>query len=458
MAPRSFNRSLRSGENEDEDALSIELRGGESANSFRIGARLDARMKRKPGGGSAQPRAPRAKPDSHASDPRQRVIVKVHYFKHGGSGAAALSAHASYIEREGARLDNEATPHADYLSREGQHGFYDAAQTGVDGREQLVQWGREDSRHFRIILSPENGQALSDLTGYTREVMTRAEAELGRPLQWVAVNHWDTDNPHTHIVLRGRDGAGKPLSLPDNFIKHRFREMARDVATERLGPRTPDDERRAKDREVCAPRLTSLDKAIGQELDPAGRVRMAALGQSVSHRGLAALMKARLVELSRLGLAQEIKRGIFALSPDWQDRLRALELHADIRRSRFAKNRGEKAPSRAVEGDRGRLEETPGNAGKGQETSEGRFAFDRVAKALSAETGKPFRDLGPRTQRWTVRGEVDLPTGKHLALERHDRVTLALKPAGLDVQADAKVMAGMTNGMAQITRAIGIDR
>jgi hypothetical protein len=458
MAPRSFNRSLRSDESDDEDALSVELKSGKSAKSARIGARLDARTKRKPGGGSAQPRAPRANPDSHASDPRQRIIVKVHYFKHGGGGAAALSAHGSYIEREGARLDDEATPHADYLSREGRQGFYDAPETGVDGRERLAQWGHEDSRHFRIILSPENGQALSDLNSYTREVMARAEAELGRPVQWVAVNHWGTDNPHTHIVLRGRDGAGRPLSLPDSFIKHRFRDIARDVATERLGPRTPDDERRAKDREVRAPRLTSLDRAIGQELDPAGRVRMAALGQSVGHRDLAALMKARLVELSRLGLAQEFKRGIFALSPDWQDRLRALELHADIRRSMFSKDRGEKAPSRAVEGDRGRFKETPGNAGKGQETSEGRFAVDRAAKALSAETGKPYRDLGPKTQRRTVRGEVDLPTGKHLALERHDRVTLALKPAGLDVQADAKVMAGMTNGVARITRAMGIDR
>jgi hypothetical protein len=458
MAARSFNRSLRDGESDEDDSVSVELRAGMSGKSSRIGARLDARMIGAPGGGAKRSHAPRQKAATHASDPRQRAIVKVHYYKHAGGGAAALGAHGAYIEREGAQLAAEMEPHADYLSRDGQHGFYDANQTGADGRERLARWGLEDARHFRIILSPENGQAITDLTGYTREVMARAEAELGRPLQWVAVNHWDTDNPHTHIVLRGRDGAGARLSLPDNFIKHRFREIARDVASERLGPRTPDDERRAQEREVRAPRLTRFDKAIADRLDPAGRVRMAELGKGMADPGFAASVKARVVELSRMGLAHEVKRGVFAFAPDWQDRLRALELHADIRRSRFAKARGDKEPTKATEGDRGQSRETLGNAGKRQEAGEGGSAFDRAAKSLSAETGKPYRALGSKMQRWSVRGEVDLPSGKHLALERHDRVTLTPKPPGFDVAAGQKVMAVMKDGIAQVARAVGMDR
>ena len=350
MAAHSFNRNLRNGDTEDEDAVPLQVRAGKSGASPRIGARLAARFKRMPGGGGARTSAPRGKHADHASDPRQRVIVKVHYYKHAGGGAAALGAHGAYIEREGARLDDEVTPHADYLSREGEHGFYDASQTGVNGRERLSAWAREDSRHFRVILSPENGQAIGDLTGYTREVMARAEAEVGRPLQWVGVNHWDTDNPHTHIVLRGRDGLGAPLSLSDGFVKHSFRDIARDVASERLGPRTPDDERRAREREVRAPRLTRFDKAIRDTLDPSGKVRMAELGEGKVDPGFAAAMKARVVELSRMGLAQEVKRGVFAFDPNWQARLRALELHADIRRSRFAKARSDTQPGRTLKG------------------------------------------------------------------------------------------------------------
>ena len=455
MNARSFNRSLRDGGTEDDDALDVRLRAGKSSKPSRISARLDARIRSKPGGG-AKSTLQSGAPACHASDPRQRVIVKVHYFKHSGGGAAALGAHGAYIEREGARLETE--PHADYLSRDGQHGFYDARDAGVDGRERLTHWGREDSRHFRVILSPENGQAIADLTGYTREVMAQAQAELGRPLQWVAVNHWDTDNPHTHIVLRGRDGLGAPLRLPDTFIKHRFREIARDVASERLGPRTPDDERRAQNREVRAPRPTKLDKAIAEKLNPASKVRMAELGHGEVDPGFAASLKARVVELSRMGLAHEVKRGVFNFAPDWQARLRVLELHADIRRSKFAKHRDDKAHDRAAKGDPGRLEETPGNAGKRQETEKAGSALDRAAKALSSEAGKPYRALGSKMQRWTVRGEEDLPSGKHLALERHDRVTLAPKPPGLDVAAGQKVMAAMKDGIAQVARAVGIDR
>jgi hypothetical protein len=35
-------------------------------------------------------------------DPRQRAIVKVHYFGHGGGGGAALGAHARYVARDAA--------------------------------------------------------------------------------------------------------------------------------------------------------------------------------------------------------------------------------------------------------------------------------------------------------------------------------------------------------------------
>lgn len=439
---RSFNRVLSNSDGEEDPFVLRAVHGGRAAGegpaSAGLGGRLAARFK----GSKPRPTGTRgAKPDGggDTADPRQRAIVKIHYYKHAGGGGAALRAHGGYIERESAKLVQESDPHADYLSRDGRHGFYGPEQNGIDGRAQLAEWSKADGRHFRIILSPENGQAIGDLAGFTREVMARAEAELARALQWIAVNHWDTDNPHTHIVLRGRDGAGKPLSLPDNFIKHRFREIARDVATERLGARTPADQRRALDREVRAHRPIRLDQRIAARLDPAGRVRMAQLGDGAGGPETVAAMKTRLVELSRLGLAHEGRRGEFALAPDWQARLRALEQHIDIRRSRFAQEREAKNPQRSPALD----------------TQDGRSeALRRAGEDLSRETGKPFHALGSKTQRWTVCGEVALPNGQHFKLERHDRVTVAPKPPGLDVVAGQKVLASM----AKVTKALGIDR
>jgi len=424
-------------------------RGG-SATGNGMSARLAARMKGAPRAQSGRAKVKASGGVSHAADPRQRVIVKAHFYRHAGGGGAALRAHGRYVEREGAERREEwggdapeGQAQADYLSRKGEHGFYDAQGDGVDGRARLATWAREDGRHFRVIVSPENGEAIGDLAGYTREVMALAAADLGRPLDWVAVNHWDTDNPHTHIVLRGRDGTGRPLSLPDSFIKHRFRDIARDVASERLGPRSPDDERRARDRDVRAHRVTGLDRRIAEELDPEGRARMAALGRGLGDPALAGAMKARLVELARLGLATEEKRGTFTMAPDWRTRLGALEAHVDIRRSRFA----------AV-----RAARTPGKGQTHSATERTTDAFQRAADALSRETGKPHRGLGERIQRWTVRGDVEIGGRGYVALERHDRVALAPRPDGLSVAAGQRVRAGIADGAAQISRVLGLDR
>jgi hypothetical protein len=80
----------------------------------------------------------------------------------------------------------------------------------------------DDRHHFRFILSPEDGAELEDLRTYTRHLMGRMEADLGTGLDWVAVNHWNTDNPHTHIVVRGRDDTGKDLIIAGDYIAARL--------------------------------------------------------------------------------------------------------------------------------------------------------------------------------------------------------------------------------------------
>ncbi len=107
MTARSFNRNLRNGEGEDEEFISVQLRGGKSGKPPRIGARLDARMKSKPGGGVKGARVPRQVPATHANDPRQRASVKGHYYNNSGGGAATLGAHGAYVERKSPQLDDE---------------------------------------------------------------------------------------------------------------------------------------------------------------------------------------------------------------------------------------------------------------------------------------------------------------------------------------------------------------
>lgn len=292
-------------------------------------------------------------------DPRQRAVVKVHYFGHGGGGATALRAHARYVARDvaarapvtdlpigdpGAESANtaqrsaeaQAQAHARYLSRGAtaeRSAFYDAFADGVDGSSRAAEWAKDDRRHFRLILSPENGTRLGDLKGYTREIMARAEASLGTSLQWVAVDHWDTDNPHTHIILRGRHEDGRDLVIPREYVSHGFRNAARDVATERLGPRSRDDARLALQNEVRAHRPTQLDQIIALQIGEDGTVRIARITAPNGAPELTDALKARAHELKRLGLATETSRNVLTFDRDWRERLTAMELHLDIRKS-----------------------------------------------------------------------------------------------------------------------------
>ncbi len=292
-------------------------------------------------------------------DARQRAVVKIHYFSHGGGGAGALRAHARYVARDAAARapgsepaletasearSGEATPtaeaqaraHARYLVR-GQRPersvFYDAIDNHMDGGGRAAAWAREDRRHFRMILAPENGTRLADLKDFTREVMSRAEAALGARLEWVAVDHWDTANPHTHIILRGRHEDGRDLVIPREYVSHGFRNAARDVATERLGERTRDDARLALQREALAHRPTQLDQIIDGQLRDDGRLRIARLRAPNGAPELTDALKARAHELKRLGLATEVERNVLFFERGWRDGLKAMEMHLDIRKA-----------------------------------------------------------------------------------------------------------------------------
>jgi type IV secretory pathway VirD2 relaxase len=274
-----------------------------------------------------------------SGDVRQQAVVKIHYFNHAGGGGGGLASHTAYVSRDGAGREDDLDPalaaerHADSLTRDGAEGrevFFSADKDRLDGRVMAADWAASDKRHFRIVLAADEGGAIKDLPSYTREVMARAEAALGKPLTWIAVDHWDTDNPHTHIVLRGRDALGRDLILPKDFVRYGLRGIARDVATDRLGDRTPHQARDALDRETRRHAPTRLDRMIADQLTKDGFMRVADLKAPNSDPALTQALKARALELERLDLAKPIRRNVLAFSPDWQARLKAMELHLDL--------------------------------------------------------------------------------------------------------------------------------
>ncbi len=304
----------------DDDALKGKVHKGTSSQQARsggLGAKLSKLMSERKGSGRRA--RLRGGKTAFVSDPRQRVVATVFYQSHGGGAAGRLIAHGKYLERDGAGHDGE----------KGQ--FYDRDRDEVDANPRLEEWAQEDKRHFRLMLAPESGARIEELKDFTRATMTQMERDLGAPLDWVAVDHHNTDNPHVHIILRGRRRDGPDLVLPRDYVGRGLRHAARDVATEMLGNRGPEDERLALDRETRSARHTRLDQLLETEIKTNADVRIQAIGRKLEPV-LRAALRNRVRELAHMGLARERKRDRFRFEPDWSAQLEEIGRGLDIRR------------------------------------------------------------------------------------------------------------------------------
>jgi type IV secretory pathway VirD2 relaxase len=184
----------------------------------------------------------------------------------------------------------------------------------------------EGDRHqFRFIVSPEDGPQYDDLKPLTRKIMRQMESDLGTSLEWTAVDHYNTGRPHTHIVVRGRDDKGKDLVIAPEYLSAGLRERVAAQVTLDLGPRSEREILTARQAEIDAERLTSIDRQLRREADPAGVV-LPSHQNPVEH----ALRTARLVKLEALGLAEKASAGQWRLHPDMETTLRQMSERGDI--------------------------------------------------------------------------------------------------------------------------------
>ncbi|WP_292020478.1 MULTISPECIES: type VI secretion protein [unclassified Brevundimonas] len=206
--------------------------------------------------------------------------------------------------------------------------FFGPVREGVDATGATEGWTK-DRHHFRFIISPEHGDRILDLQGFTREVMSRVADDLGEPgLNWIAVCHFDTDQPHAHVLVRGRRSDGRDLVIPRDYIGYGFRARAQEVAQERLGDLSRQDAERRVWRETEADRFTALDRRLLAAADTNVCVDDGIGGADA----WTALTRGRLRHLERLGLAIRAGRR-FQLSIDLEAKLRRLQLSKDVIRT-----------------------------------------------------------------------------------------------------------------------------
>lgn len=253
----------------------------------------------------------------------RRVMVKmlpITSRSRGGRRMAPLSAHIAYLKREGVTRDGSPTR------------MFDAHGDRADDRG-FAERCKDDRHHFRVIVSPEDAAELTDLREYARDLVRQMEADLGTRLEWIAVDHWNTDNPHVHLLVRGVNDQGGDLLIARDYISHNLRSRAEELAFAELGPKPEHEVQRALDREVTAERWTRLDGEIGRAADELGVIDLRAERPGPDDPRLRRLMVGRLQHLETMGLAAKGEPGRWAVAEGAAAKLRELGARGDIIRT-----------------------------------------------------------------------------------------------------------------------------
>lgn len=244
---------------------------------------------------------------------QRRVVVRARIAKFGAGQLTSARAHLSYIQRGG-------------VTKEGDKGrLYDATSNDIDGKS-FLETCKGDRHQFRFIVSPEDGHRLQDLKPFIRDLMRQVEYDLETKLEWVAVDHFDTGHPHTHIVVRGKDDRGENLVIARDYISHGFRHSAENLITLELGPQNEYELQTKLSHEINLERFTRLDREIlkrseNNQFEPSDYIA----GQHERRQ----FHLRRLKVLEQLGLAHQEINQVWTLSPKMESVLQGIGKRSD---------------------------------------------------------------------------------------------------------------------------------
>jgi type IV secretory pathway VirD2 relaxase len=243
------------------------------------------------------------------------AVVKGRFLRHA-TQRGKLAAHLGYLRREGVTRDGEKAR------------LFGPESDDVDPKV-FGERGEDDRHHFRFIVSPDDAVEMADLKGFTRDLMSQVEKDLGTKLDWVAIDHWNTEHPHVHVIVRGRTDDGQDLVIDRDYIKQGMRDRAQDLITQELGPRTDQEIRRMLERQIDSERWTNLDRQLSRDAYRTGVIDMAPHADRQPDE-FHALKVGRLRKLESLGLADQVGPGQWALGENTEATLRELGERGDI--------------------------------------------------------------------------------------------------------------------------------
>ncbi|NJL50304.1 MAG: DUF3363 domain-containing protein, partial [Blastochloris sp.] len=243
------------------------------------------------------------------------AVIKARVVRHSVR-SAPLGTHLDYLRREG-------------VTRDGEKARLFGPETENADAGAFTKRCQDDRHHFRFIVSPDDALEMADLKSFTRDLTTQMEKDLGTRLDWVAVDHWNTEHPHVHLIVRGVRDDGQDLVISRDYIKEGMRDRARDLITQELGPRTDLDIRRTLERQIETERWTQLDRQLVRDGRDTGVIDLVP-NAGVQPDEFHTLKVGRLRKLEALGLAEQRGPGQWAIDEKAEATLRELGERGDI--------------------------------------------------------------------------------------------------------------------------------
>ena len=248
--------------------------------------------------------------------------------------------------------------HARYLARDcaqrevGRGLGFDAGRDDLDMAAMAREWERSDELIWSLIVSPEDAE-LIDLKQHVRDLVAGMERDLGTRLEWVAIDHHNTDDEHVHLLIRGARDDGRPLTLDRDYVRRGIRELSEELIERELGPRL--------EHEVLLARGLVIDREQWTEIDRTLK-RRAGIDRVVKYEDFQAYSDqartraeqdiARLEFLEKLGLARRVGDRSWELSAEHENELRSRQREHDIIKSRARERQRERGFNREPEIER----------------------------------------------------------------------------------------------------------
>jgi type IV secretory pathway VirD2 relaxase len=160
--------------------------------------------------------------------------------------------------------------------------------------------------------------------------MAQAQRDLGTKLDWVAVDHWNTEHPHIHVIVRGRADDDRDLVISPDYIREGMRARAQELVTLELGPRSDHEIQRSLEAQIEAERWTRLDRVLSREAIANGGIIDLRPNRDRKPNPPHAIKIGRIRKLDRLGLAHQVEGGQWVLAENAEQTLRQLGERGDI--------------------------------------------------------------------------------------------------------------------------------